>query len=107
MIKFTAGDKETGQLLGFGFSEKNIELLRTKGPILINLEDMGILNHHILIFYGKTEKEIANKVAGLMDEKVSLFVNKMVAVSFTALLLVLLQPLVIPFFGQILLDLGL
>lgn len=59
MIKFAVNTKEKGLLMGFGLSEGNIERLKAGQPIMINLEDMGLMKGSIMIFYGKTEAEMA------------------------------------------------
>lgn len=109
MIKFYSGDEETGRLFGFGLSEENLRLLRSKGPILIDLGQMGLPKHKMLIFYGKNEKALASKMAAMVDHKLSTreFLRRVMIASVAGLCLVMAQPLVIPFFGQILLDWGL
>lgn len=68
MIKFTAWPKKDKLLIGFGLSEKNIELLKEGYPISIKLSDLKIgLNGEIVIFYGKTEAIMAKELAEQFD----------------------------------------
>lgn len=58
MIKFVAQRKD-GPLIGFGLSKRNIELLQHGKPVVVNLADLGLPPGKIMIFYGKTEKDMA------------------------------------------------
>jgi len=69
MIKFLA-KSESGNMLGIGLSERNVELLKEGKPIKIDLDEMispgGGIKHgeltdlkHIVVFYGTTEEEMA------------------------------------------------
>jgi len=57
MIKFKVTDDRGRVSLGFGLSERNIELLKQGNPIYVVLDEMG-LNASIMIMYGKTEAEL-------------------------------------------------
>jgi hypothetical protein len=57
MVKFKAtGDRN---LIGLGLSEENVKRLKEGMPIFIEKEKLEI-PFDILIFYGKTEKDIEN-----------------------------------------------
>lgn len=59
MIKFTATDKQTGEVMvGLGISEGNVRLLREGKPIVVNLKDMGLPGGKVLIMWGPTEREM-------------------------------------------------
>ena len=58
MIKFKAQGSD-GPLLGFGLSEENIQKLKQGQPIAVDLAEMGCSRGRVLIFYGRTEKEMA------------------------------------------------
>ena len=58
MVKFTSESQDGETLYGFGISEENIEQLKKNRPIYFDLKDMGG-NGRILLFYGKTEGEMA------------------------------------------------
>ncbi len=57
MIRFKVTDDFGRVSLGFGLSERNIELLKQSKPIHIDLDEMG-LNASIMIMYGKTETDL-------------------------------------------------
>lgn len=57
MIKFKVTGERGEVHLGFGISERNVELLKQGKPIHIDLNEMGI-NGSIMILYGKTEAEV-------------------------------------------------
>ena len=58
MIKFANKLDDGGLSLGFGLSERNIELLKAGKPIKIDLKEMVGIEGSAIIFYGKTEKEM-------------------------------------------------
>ena len=58
MVKFTSIGQNGEKLYGFGISEKNVEELKKDHPIYFDLKEMGG-NGRILLFYGKTESEMA------------------------------------------------
>lgn len=64
MIKFRKGN-----LLGFGLSEENIKRLKEGKPILVNLDEMGIPNCQLAIFYGETEATMVQSLAPFIDFK--------------------------------------
>jgi hypothetical protein len=55
MIKATAGD-----MVLFGLSEKNVQLLKEGKPIKIDMTELG-LTGKVLIFYGKTEEDMMSE----------------------------------------------
>lgn len=67
MIKFKTADDKGNVKLGFGISEENVRLLKQGKPILINLREMGI-DAEVMIFYGKTEKDILNDIKPFIGE---------------------------------------
>lgn len=60
MIKARAGE-----VVIFGLSERNLELLRKGMPIKINMTELG-LTGTILIFYGKTEEAMYEELKELV-----------------------------------------
>lgn len=79
MIKFLA-KIETGNLIGIGLSERNMELLKEGKPIKIDLDEMvtpavGIQHaelqdlKHIFIFYGTTEEQMAEDLKDVISEQ--------------------------------------
>ncbi len=61
MIKFKI-ELDNGKVaIGFALSAKNIELLKEKKPIKVDLNEMG-LNADILIMYGETEEAIIEEL---------------------------------------------
>jgi len=62
MVKFRAGE-----LLGFGLSAENIRRLQQGEPIYIDLTEMGMTGK-VLIFYGKTEFDMAEKLKPFVDK---------------------------------------
>jgi hypothetical protein len=58
MIKFKTFNVKTQRpFIGFGLSDKNIELLKENKPIVINGKDMDS-DVDFMIFWGKTEEEM-------------------------------------------------
>lgn len=53
MLKARIGDD-----LIFGLSALNVERLMEGKPIAINLTDLGLSKGRVMIFYGKTEKDM-------------------------------------------------
>jgi len=77
MIKFLA-KMESGNMLGIGLSEKNVELLKEGKPINIELDEMispgGGIQHTELtdlkqsvVFYGTTEEEMAKDLKDVIS----------------------------------------
>ena len=77
MIKFLA-KIESGNMLGIGLSERNVELLKEGKPIKIDLDEMitpavGIQHteltdlKHIFIFYGTTEEQMAHDLKDVIS----------------------------------------
>lgn len=67
MIKFKAGT-----LIGFGLSEENVKLLKKDRPIKVDLTTLGLSGNEvkdILIFYGKTERDMERDMADLIVAK--------------------------------------
>ena len=62
MIKFKTYSGENVLLLGFGLSEDNIQRLKSGQPVVIKLEDMGLREGRIMIFYGKTEADMIKEI---------------------------------------------
>jgi hypothetical protein len=58
MIKARAGD-----LMVFGLSDRNLELLQQGRPIIIDLREIGLESGRVMILYGKTEKAITDELA--------------------------------------------
>ena len=57
MIKARAGD-----LLLFGLSERNLQLLREGRPIAIDLAELGVAGRRVVIFHGATEEIMEHKL---------------------------------------------
>jgi hypothetical protein len=57
MIKFRADD-----LIGLGLTEGNFSLLREDKPIHFPGEEVGLAGVSMLIFYGRTERDIYQKL---------------------------------------------
>lgn len=62
MIKFKAMAKNGRTLLGFGITDKNIELLKEGHPIKMDMLDLGLKGLDITIFYGHTDKAMVTRV---------------------------------------------
>lgn len=60
MIKARAGD-----VLFFGLSERNLELLRKGRPIKVDLTDLD-RSGSVIIFYGKTEEAIRDDLIDMV-----------------------------------------
>lgn len=60
MVKFITDGKER-RLIGLGLSEENIKKLKEELPIFVKGENLGI-RYDIAIFYGKTEKDMAEMI---------------------------------------------
>jgi hypothetical protein len=67
MIKFSAFSHDGKKLVGIGLSEMNLQKLREGCPIKIGGDEVDVLDTEILIFYGKTEKEMHEKLKGFID----------------------------------------
>lgn len=59
MIKFKAS-KDDKELIGFGLSEENVRKLKDGMPI--HIDDSDLSDQEILIFYGKTEKDMMDSI---------------------------------------------
>lgn len=59
MIKFKSNGNKP--LIGLGLSEGNVKKLRKGKPIFIMKEELGI-DFDLLIFWGRTEKEMEKKL---------------------------------------------
>lgn len=57
----------SGELLIFGLSARNIELLRQGHPIDIDLKDLGLKGGRVLILYGETERVITEELAKIAN----------------------------------------
>lgn len=57
MIKFKVTGERGEIHLGFGITERNVELLKQGKPISIDLNEMGI-NASVMIMYGETEADL-------------------------------------------------
>jgi hypothetical protein len=55
-------------LIGFGLSELNIDLLKKGKPISIDLKELG-MSGKCLIFYGKTESDMEKDLKKFMTDK--------------------------------------
>ena len=64
MIKARAGTA-----IIFGLSEQNVQLLKQGRPIHINLQEIGIANGTITIFYGPTEEIIETQLFTMLLPK--------------------------------------
>ena len=75
MIKLAFRDKGRPGTVGyaFGLSEENIKRLKQGQPIKVDLAEMGGTGS-VLIFYGKTEQDMARDLADLIgpETKVSI-----------------------------------
>lgn len=58
MIKARSIGKDGDDLIIFGLSARNVELLKAGKPISIRMEELG-LRGTVLIMYGETEQDIA------------------------------------------------
>lgn len=58
MIKFKAMAKNGRTLLGFGITDKNIELLKEGHPVKANMWDLGLKGLDVVIFYGGSDEEM-------------------------------------------------
>lgn len=77
MLKFLA-DRGKEKLIGFGLSEGNLHKLREGKPIAIDLLEMNLpWNAKILIFYGKTEKDMEKELRahGLISNKTEIHID--------------------------------
>lgn len=62
MIKGRCIGEDGADLIIFGLSARNVELLREGKPIRIRMEDLG-LKGTVLIMYGDTEQHIAAELS--------------------------------------------
>jgi len=58
MLKFTAKGNDSKDLLCFGLSEKNLEKLKEGQPIVVDGAELGRSDLRVMIFYGKTERDM-------------------------------------------------
>lgn len=67
MIKFKAGGRGR-EVVGFGITARNVEMLKAGNPVIVHREEMN-LPFDVMIFYGETERDIANELKkhGLID----------------------------------------
>ena len=63
MMKFRGQGKDGAPVYGLGLSEANMRRLKSGMPIRINTEDLGGPPGSIMVFYGRTEEEMAEMVA--------------------------------------------
>ena len=110
MIKFSS-KSDTGEfLVGLGLSRVNVEKLLEDNPIMFEMEPLGLPKGQCLIFFGETEKEMAEMIKPYIGKNTSLVMDgfkKVVVSTMSALALVMLQPLFVPWLGQFLLERGL
>lgn len=67
MIKFKATNSTNDNVvLGFGLAEENIERLRDRQPIRVDLAEMGYPGLEILVFYGRDMGDLYGTVAPLI-----------------------------------------
>jgi hypothetical protein len=80
MVKFTYQDEATPDILNyaFGLSEGNIELLKEGRPIKVDLAAMGGTGT-VLIFYGRTEQNMARDLAELIGPETRVSIDPRVA----------------------------
>jgi hypothetical protein len=78
MIKFVSEGKDR-KVIGFGLTERNLELLKEGKPILVDLAGLGVPSVQITIFYGKDEKTIYQdlKNHGFVSDETKLHVGKL------------------------------
>lgn len=61
MVKFVMKTDKGQNLIGFGLSRKNIELLQKNQPIMIDMATLlgfGYSDLRVAIFYGETEEKM-------------------------------------------------
>ena len=63
MIKFALLQDKSKIVIGLGITRKNVELLKEGKPILVKLQELGIVEPiEVMIFYGETEEIIAKRI---------------------------------------------
>lgn len=62
MIKFTVDTKD-GKLVGLGIAEANVRRLKKGQPIKVDLQEIGLGEGSIGIFYAKTERELLDMLS--------------------------------------------
>lgn len=68
MIKFMSTKGET-ILVGLGISEGNVERLKQGKPIVVKLKELGAKEDiEVMIFYGKTEEDMAETLRPYIGE---------------------------------------
>jgi DNA-binding MarR family transcriptional regulator len=63
VIKFTFRKNDGRQTLGFGLSRKNIELLMDGKPIHARLDELGLSETDVLMFFGETEEQMQQELS--------------------------------------------
>lgn len=70
MVKFLVQDSKDGvPLLGFGISEKNVEMLKEGKPILIKGKEEMKIPMNFMIFYGEDERHMYNTLEDFIGPK--------------------------------------
>lgn len=73
MIKVAAAKEGGGNLLGFGLSARNVELLKSGKPIVIRAGDLGgLITDDIMIFYGETEDLMIKQIDDLIGPETTI-----------------------------------
>jgi hypothetical protein len=78
MIKFTYEATPGIVSYGFGLSEENIKRLKQGQPIQVDLAQMGGIGN-VLIFYGKTEMDMARDLAEFIGSETEVNIDPRVA----------------------------
>lgn len=69
MIKMRATLQDGGQLILLGLSDKNLELLREKKPILVTAQELGLaMNVKIALAWGETEETLMAEIKEAFGE---------------------------------------
>jgi hypothetical protein len=76
MIKFKAMAKNGRLLLGFGITDKNMELLKMGRPIKIDMGELGLQGLDIIIFHGDNDEAMKIKVENHIGLKLNLIKEK-------------------------------
>lgn len=63
MIKFQFIGKDGSSHIGLGLSEANIQKLKQNLPIVVNLAEISDLAGKVMIFYGKTEAHMEDRLS--------------------------------------------
>ena len=68
MIKARGVHADGQPVVILGLSGENLTRLAADEPISFDLADLGLPSRHVLIVYGRTEAEIARRLAHIHDQ---------------------------------------